>query len=54
MTSREDSFERLLRAFAHWVHRNHDYTPTCLACVEGAAFLTLPGYQGNRDDPLVR
>lgn len=49
-----DDFERLLRAFGHWVHRDHDYRPTCLGCVEGATFLTLPGYRGNVDEPLVR
>ena len=53
MPTDAETLARLHRAFAHWVYRNHDYRPTCLGCVEAAAFLAIPGYKGNLDDPLI-
>lgn len=45
--------EKLLRAFYHYVHRNHRFDPRgCEGCLEGAGFLTMPGYQGT-DEPVV-
>ena len=43
---------KMHRAFKHWVERNHDYSPACEGCLEGAAFLTIPGYRGA-PQPLV-
>jgi hypothetical protein len=48
-----DLTRRLLRALKHSIERNHDFAPiTCWGCREVAAFLTIPGYQGDVDDPV--
>lgn len=46
-------FQRLLRAFTHWVHRDHDHMPECAGCVEAAVFLTIRGYEGDTEHPLT-
>lgn len=44
--------QRLLRALAHAVRRNHDLNPgACRGCREVCAFLTVPGYNGDVDHP---
>lgn len=46
--------EKLLRAFRHYVYRNHPFEPSrCEGCLEGAGFLTTPGYQGT-DEPVLQ
>ena len=44
--------QRLLRALAHAVRRNHDLTPAgCHGCREVAAVLAVPGYDGDESYP---
>lgn len=52
MTDDRTRMVKLERAFRHWVYRNHPHIPSCEGCVEAAAFLALPGYQGA-PQPLV-
>jgi hypothetical protein len=50
MTVRE---QKMLRAMQHYVDRNHEFHPNqCEGCLEFAAFLTVPGYEGA-DHPLL-
>ena len=50
MTVRE---QNMLRAMMHFVNRNHEFHPNrCEGCLEYAAFLAIPGYQGA-DHPLL-
>ena len=49
---RTDLEQRLLRALAHAVRRNHDLGPAlCAGCRELCAFLVIPGYTGDMDYP---
>ena len=44
--------QRLLRALAHAVRRNHVVnTLECHGCREVAAFLAVPGYEGDESYP---
>lgn len=46
--------QRLMRAFRHYVHRNHEFQPaTCDGCMEAACFLTVKGYEGDVEHPLT-
>lgn len=50
----EETFDRLHRALRHLMHKNHELRPEgCAGCLEIAAFLTIPGYRGDEDDPLL-
>lgn len=44
--------QKMLRAMQHLVRRNHDFKTSCFGCLEAAAFLTIPGYQGS-EEPLT-
>ena len=49
MTVRE---QKMLPAMKHLAERDHEFSPrTCEGCLEAAAFLTMPGYEGS-DHPL--
>ncbi len=44
--------QRLLRALAHSVRRNHDFDPAvCAGCREIGGFLAIPGYSGDERYP---
>lgn len=46
--------QRLERALHHLAHRDHELQPSrCASCLEVAGFLTIPGYDGDIDYPLV-
>lgn len=52
MPNRSEREKRLWRAFYHYVRRNHDLNPAgCDGCREAAAFLTIPGYEGDAEYP---
>lgn len=43
----------MIRGFRHYVHRNHPLDPAgCHGCREAMGFLTVPGYQGDADNPI--
>jgi hypothetical protein len=40
--------QKLLRALAHLMRKNHNLVPTqCEGCLEIAGFLSIPGYLGS-------
>ena len=46
--------ERLHRALAHLMHKNHPLVPNaCDGCKEIAGFLAVVGYQGDMEYPIA-
>lgn len=53
LPQRGEREQRLMRAFHHYVYRNHDLDPAgCAGCREAAGFLTIPGYEGDIEYPV--
>jgi hypothetical protein len=45
---------RAKRALAHLMFKNHELFPSgCDGCKEVALFLSLPGYYGDANDPVL-
>lgn len=50
-----DREARLLAALRHAVLRTHEMRPRdCDACLDVAAWVAIPGYDGQRAHPLLR
>lgn len=44
---------KILDVFRHWVYRNHSYSEDCDGCVDAAAWLVVPGYNGEMSHPQI-
>ncbi len=52
MSEYEKAFYRCKRALRHLMRKNHELCPArCAGCLEVAAFIAIPGYRGDEDDP---
>ena len=49
-----DREARLKSALQHAVYRNHKHSQGCDGCLDIAAWLTVPGYDGELAHPLLR
>jgi hypothetical protein len=49
----DDAYYRLKRALFHLMHKDHPLIPAkCHGCREAALFLTVAGYDGDKDYPV--
>ncbi len=52
MPNRSERERRLMRAFEHYIWRDHELDAVrCHGCREACGFLTVPGYEGDTDYP---
>lgn len=50
-TAREQA---ILNAFHRWVHKDHEFSTACSGCIDAAAWLTVPAYNGGyHTHPLI-
>jgi hypothetical protein len=50
LTAREQA---ILLAWKHWIGKDHEYRTDCYGCLDGAAWLAVPGYKGELAHPMV-
>ena len=49
-----DREARLKVALAHAVGKNHAWSMTCWGCLDALAWISVPGYDGRLQAPLLR
>lgn len=49
-----DREARLKVALAHLMYKNHELRLTCAGCLDVCAWLTVEGYDGHLQAPLLR
>ena len=48
----ERAFFCCKRALAHAMNKNHELKTDCAGCLEIIGFLEIPGYSGDKDNPV--